>query len=126
VGGWAEQRNHATATAMHPVQWAADSTQLPTALPHHHLYVRGYVRHTHTFLAGVVGVMQCVSSSAEPCPSAVTCAVLRPLHVTPSHTDMPELMGASMFNNLDPAQLAQLQKMAAQVGGGALGVPAIA
>jgi hypothetical protein len=29
---------------------------------------------------------------------------------------MPELMGAaSLFNNMDPAQLAQLQKMAAQV-----------
>lgn len=54
------------------------------------------------------------------------CAVLRALHFTPFHTDMPELMGASMFNNLDPAQLAQLQKMAAQVGGSALGVPAIA
>lgn len=32
-------------------------------------------------------------------------------------TDMPELMGINpaMFNNMDPAQLAQLQKMAAQV-----------
>ena len=30
--------------------------------------------------------------------------------------DMPELMGASLFNNMDPAQLAQLQKMAQQVG----------
>jgi hypothetical protein len=37
------------------------------------------------------------------------------------HVDMPELMGGglnmNMFNNMDPAQLAQLQKMAAQVRG---------
>jgi hypothetical protein len=30
-------------------------------------------------------------------------------------TDMPELMGPALFQNMDPAQLAQLQKMAAQV-----------
>lgn len=29
--------------------------------------------------------------------------------------DMPELMGPALFQNMDPAQLAQLQKMAAQV-----------
>lgn len=29
--------------------------------------------------------------------------------------DMPELMGPALFQNMDPEQLAQLQKMAAQV-----------
>lgn len=38
------------------------------------------------------------------------------MHTVPTATtDMPELMGPALFQNMDPAQLAQLQKMAAQV-----------